>query len=645
MCGIAAIIAPYQTPLPASAQQQAGAMGQAMARRGPDDQGHLALTHAMLVHRRLSIIDLSSAGHQPMTHPNGKVTLVYNGEIYNFRALRQELMAQGHTFSSQTDTEVLLALYVQHGPQCLHKLQGMFAFVAYHHDTGQVFAARDRLGIKPLYMAQHNGLWYLASSLQAMMAAGVGSGKFNTHAATEYLLFGSIQQPRTILHSVSSLLPGQYLQISPNGQHTTTQWWQIKQPAQPWQGTEQEAIQTLHGHLQNAINLRMIADRPLGLFLSGGLDSATVLAYMAQTQLPVSTFSIGFDHQQQEVANEATQAAQLAQHFGVQHNSLTVTGAEVAQDFEAFIQSLDQPSTDGLNTFLVSKHAANHMTVALSGLGGDELFAGYTRHHLAAWKAQNVPAWQHSLGSLAGLMANLSWRHPRATTLLKARARLTRRSNRHTYTINRTQWYPAQLARHWQGPLPGPSAYFGTFAHMEQAAHSSLAHYTQLDLRTFMASQLLRDMDAVSMHHSMEVRFPLIDHELVQWAAQLPNHLKYRPQSKQRPQAEGQQSYAQSGGKYLLLKAVEHLLPKGYATASKQGFKLPLGHWLRHELAPQAKTYLQQAQSTYASLWAPGFLNQLQNQFEQQQAPTHQYYKVLVLMAWLQTHNLAPHEQ
>jgi asparagine synthase (glutamine-hydrolysing) len=365
------------------------AMTEAIAHRGPDDGGIFVDTAGgvALGHRRLSIIDLSSAGHQPMGYWNDRYWTVFNGEIYNFMEIRSELEQRGHMFRSTSDTEVLLAAYAEWGAACLERLRGMFAFAVYDRASEEnggerVFLARDRFGIKPLYYARGNNVFLFASEIKALSASGLISNQVDYQSVWDYLSLGSIPQPRTILSDVKALLPGHAMTINSCGEIKEFSYWDIVDRAsgsfaRVAKMDKIEATKELRRLLEEATRLHMIADVPIGAFLSGGIDSTAVLGLMSQyVSRPIRTYSIGFESSHARL-NEFKWAKLAAERLKSDHTEVIVTGGEIAGQCDNMVRAIDQPSLDGTNTYLVSKAARIGVTVALSGIGGDELFAGY----------------------------------------------------------------------------------------------------------------------------------------------------------------------------------------------------------------------------------------------------------------------------
>lgn len=533
---------------------EAGPVLAVLRSRGPDDQGQWVQPVAggmlQLLHSRLAIQDLSPAGHQPMQSADQRFTLVFNGEIYNAPDLRDQLVCQGVRFSSHSDTEVLLAGFARWGVELFPRLNGIFALAIWDASRQELTLARDRCGVKPLLWWRGPVGWALASELSVLRAAGLPPRpRLDRLALEQFWQWGAVQAPHTLVAGVQAVPPGHWAR------------WRAGAPSDNWQLqayvswpsdlytpadlSYSEAVAAVEAGLEQAVNRQMLADVPVGAFLSGGLDSAALVALMmGQAPTPVRTFSLGFaaDDLSRGVVDERSLAATTARHLRTEHQEVVLSRAEVLAGIDSFCDAIDQPSVDGLNTFLVAGAArAQGLTVAVSGLGGDELFAGYPvferawRHHTAA-------------GVGAGLMARLPWR------LLQRLGWEHRRFARGSVVA---------LAAHRRlHPGAVPSA-AGTLLPQE-AALDPVAQISRLELRGYMVNTLLRDTDAVTMHHGLELRVPFLDNDLVELMLRLPSAYKLRPGS----------------SKPLLWDAMAKRLPAELGQVPKRGFELPLARWL-----------------------------------------------------------------
>lgn len=534
--------------------------------RGPDDSGIFESEGICIGMNRLAILDLSDAGHQPMYFDNGRYTIVYNGEIYNYLKLRKQLENEGETFISNSDTEVLLRLYVRHGEACLLKIRGMFAFAIWDSKTQELFAARDHMGIKPFVYTIHNNSIIFCSELKGLLASGYVSKEIATDALFQYLQRGYITAPLTIMKGVYALLPGYSLKYSKGDIHTSCYWDLKEEEIKNTSATT--TLPEIRNMVIDAVKEELISDVPLGVFLSGGMDSAIVVAAMRASGIKnIKTFSIGFANDNSGL-DESSDAKKTADFYQTDHHQLNITGKEIADRFDAFISSIDQPSLDGLNTFLVSEVAKKHVTVALSGLGGDELFIGYNwqvKPYQTSWWKKATWRTIHSFNFLfpasykTSAALHAGFNHPE-----------------NYYTLINTYYSNISVSSLLRERADGKTISRDLFSHYPQPSADTLRNISYYDMKLFMASRLLRDNDVVAMAHSLEVRFPLIDYRLCQYAWNLPSSLKL---SGFHPEDEGY-----GNKKKLLFEAFKEDLPPDLGERAKRGFKMPYDQWLRNEL-------------------------------------------------------------
>jgi asparagine synthase (glutamine-hydrolysing) len=572
MCGIAGIVGGKQT-----SRTAVSAMVQAMHHRGPDDSGVYSDGDISIGMARLAILDLSPLGHQPMQSHCKRYWIVYNGECYNFKHIRLKLEQSGDQFISNSDTEVVLQAYVRWGEKCLQEMNGMFAFAIWDVQEKKMFAARDRFGIKPFYFQQQSGSFIFSSEIKSLLASGNVPFEVNPNAVFEYFALGYIQQPATIVKNVEALPPAHYL-FWQNGELSTQCYWDFS-TITPVSINYEDAKAGVLSNLLRAVKQQMVSDRPLGLFLSGGLDSASVLASMALNNVSIKSFSLSFADT--SVIDEGNDAQELANNFGAEHHQLKLEVKDTLKYLDHYFHSLDQPSLDGLNTFLVSKFASDEITVALSGLGGDELFLGYSWQRNLLLNQQSAQFWNKSVAqllnpSLLGAMLKM----PLADKLFRVR-------NKYGFE-NLTADY-VNLALSSQGGVH--STYKLVSKEIQQAVNLPMLHAalegilkssgsptpfveaSYLTTKSFMASQLLRDMDALSMAHSLEVRFPLIDHELFEFAVALPDEFKVKVLKRGK---EKDDTYVNSTSKRILLDTMMPYLPASFLSRKKNGFKVPI---------------------------------------------------------------------
>ena len=575
MCGIAGMVGP-------GASLEIGhRMNRQMHHRGPDDRGIFFEPGVLFGMTRLSIIDTSDRGHQPMQSHGGRYWIVYNGECYNFAEIRKKLEMEGDRFISNSDTEVVLAAFVRFGPECLRLFNGMFAFAIWDTVEKSCFVARDRFGIKPLYYCLNSNGFIFASEIKALLSSGRVAWEVNREAVLQYFTFGHILQPETIISSVKALMPGHYA-VYRDGAIKVSRYWSLVKTG--FDGSYEEAREMLLTKLSDSVRLQMISDRPLGLFLSGGLDSATLLYMMNRHGTDVTTFSIGFEDSP-FAANESKEAAELATFFGAKHKAISLDGSMIRDDLTNYFQACDQPTIDGLNTYFVSKYAVNEMTVALNGLGSDELFAGYSRHARAYWKGKDRRLARLVTNRLAGAFLPLSNNASYASFFLKVLYRTEHSNARRNYVLSRILNFPGMTKRivretgvwdSWISKQINSFSCIDSDDFLEQSLH--------LEMQGFMSAMILRDSDAISMFNSLEVRFPFIDHHVVEFAFSLPSTFKIGSESRVHGRGEGVASYRTMGTKKILMDAMEPHLPKGFSSRPKHGFKIPLNLWLSRDL-------------------------------------------------------------
>ena len=562
MCGIAGIIGTRLPPPELSAGAER--MRFALRSRGPDDSGtYLSPTGgAVLAHARLAILDLSPAGHQPMSTADGRHVIVFNGEIYNHAQLRRELESQGETFASHSDTEVILALYRRQGPACVHELEGMFAFCIWDVQERTAFLARDPFGIKPLYYYSQGGELVFASEVRALLASGCVPRRPCREAIASYWLFGSVQEPLSIVQGVRSLPAGHHLTWR-DGQLTLRCFWD---PQLIGEGIDAgDAVAATRSALQESIQRHLVSDVPVGVFLSGGVDSTVVATLARQAGVAdLQTFSIAFNDPN---FNEGEVAARTARHLGAHHHEWRLDAATGRRLLGDFLDAGDQPSIDGFNTYCVSRFAREHgLKVVLSGLGGDELFAGYGSFQMVPkiLRLGQRFSWLPLLPRFASWSLQTLGKTPRINRLGHYLA--DHPSAAGAYWCMRGVFTPAEavrLTRHYLGD--------GEPEFQHEARHYAVPRQptaddtvSYLELTRYMKNQLLRDSDVMSMASGLELRVPLVDRKLFEVLRQIPSATRLVP------------------GKALLLKAVPEI-PDWVAHAPKRGFVFPFEQWIAAE--------------------------------------------------------------
>lgn len=577
MCGIAGILG-------LADRERAQRMAAAIAHRGPDDEGieifparpaaggRPETPAVSLAFRRLSILDLSPRGHQPMFNEDRSVCIVFNGEIYNFAELRRELEGR-HRFCSATDTEVIIHAYEEWGTRCVERLRGMFAFAIWDAGRGRLWMARDRLGIKPLYWHCAGGKLVLGSEIKSVLASGLVERHLDTDALNRYLAFGCVRAPWTMIQGVNMLPAGHTLTVENGGAPVIERYWQLPAETAPQLAgrskieRQQEVVTQLRALLEESVRLHMISDVPLGAFLSGGLDSTVIVGLMSRmVDQPIRTVCIGYGSEG-AAFNELKYARIAAEHFGCDHTEAIVNGADVAREFDNFIWHLDRPSVDGLNSYHVSKITRQRVTVALSGIGGDELFFGYP-HTLATIRATQLQA---RFPVLKRLPRNLRLGRLHRLSPWVAALELAPYSLEELYKQTRTMFGADQRAE-----LTGTTARrFSPFDELAAdsqgtAANADVANIlTKIEIERYMTPMLLRDMDAMSMTHALEVRPPFLDHKLVEFVSRLPGEFKLGDGKAAKP---------------LLAAAVTDLVPPSILHRRKAFFHMPISAWMQNEL-------------------------------------------------------------
>ena len=580
--------------------------------RGPDAEGtytdHRGDVICAFVHTRLAIIDLSPTGKQPMTTSDGRYTITFNGEIYNYRELRDELEPLGHQFQSTSDTEVLLFGYRQWGKDLLPKLRGMFAFAIWDTTERALFLARDRLGVKPLYLAQVDGGLIFASEIRSILGTELVARRLNREALTAYLAFGSVREPLTIVEGIGLLPAGSYAELR-EGRLATADYWS------PPLGVDTSisraaAVDEIAHLLRESVRLRLVADVPVGIFLSGGLDSSALVALATEeSRSRIRTFTITFD---EAAYDEARAAQQIADRFGVDHHPMRLSAQRALDEMDQALDALDQPSADGINTYFVSKAVREAgIAVALSGIGGDELFAGY-------------PAFRtYGLASrVAALLRLLPVARPQLDAGVRSGVRKsvallgTRGDPFAMYATFRAMFLPDQVGRllaSSERAEPAPTGFDEAIARFAAGREGdAVAAYSAFELTNYLRNTLLRDMDVMGMAHGLEIREPLLDHRLVERLLTIPASMKLSARRK----------------KPLLVDAVPGL-PGAPARRPKMGFTLPFETWLHGPLRQWARDRL-----LGSDLLAPAEVSSVWSAFERGHISYSRIWTLIALFDW-----------
>ena len=587
MCGISGILDPRGDP--AERSRRAAIMSAALAHRGPDDQGAYSDSDVDLGFRRLSVIDLET-GHQPIRLEGDRAVIVLNGEIYNYRELRQELAGRA-TFKTQGDVEVVLHLYAREGIDCLKRLNGMFALAIWDRERRTLWLARDRFGIKPLFFCREGHWLAFASELTALLAAGFPSSPRIDPLELRHFLAQKYHSPTgTIVAGVESLPPGSVLEIGPHGERSRCFWQAPEAGAVP---ADDDAVERLAEELDAAVKRQLVADVPVGVFLSGGVDSGTVATLACRHSAGrLSTFSVGFEGE--GVANELPAATALARTLGTDHHALTLAPREVARDLPAILAALDGPLGDAtaVPTWYLSRLARERVTVALSGEGADEIFGGYDRQRFDAW-LDRIGPWGRRLVPAALTLA----RRPLSP-------RLRRRLGMPTGLARQLDWSRVFTAEEIDALTTTPVADEERLHERHADLSARFAERVRIDpinarLSTdrelFLVGDLLPKVDRMSMAHGLEVRVPYLDNEIADFVLPLPGRLKVR----------------RGHVKWLLRRAAATRLGLEAATRPKQGFDVPVSSWLRGPLREALHEYLSPAAVRARGLFRPEVVSRL----------------------------------
>ena len=592
--------------------------------RGPDSEGTYLEGSVGLAHRRLSIIDLDT-GHQPMSNEDGTVWITFNGEIYNFQELRRELEAQGHTFRSRSDTETIVHLYEEMGPRCVERLRGMFAFAIWDVNNRRLMLARDRIGIKPLYYKLDDSSLIFASELKALLETGKVDRNINMAALHSYLLRDYVPSPLTILEGVQKLPPAHTF-VFENGRGRLEAYWSIDYASARHEYQTQsleEYSEQLESLLQESVGLRMISDVPIGVFMSGGVDSSAIAAMMARiSNHPIKTFSIGTNNRG---FDELKYAKIVAQHLGTEHHEFIVE-PDAVKILPELIASYDEPFADSsaVPTYYVSQMASQHVKVCLSGDGGDELFAGYSWYQM--WNREkwilNAPWWLRQ--SLFGTLHKALPNGMRGKSHLHT---LTRRNRSEHYASTKMSFPPWDLRNLLSSDLQAAfnSATYSDnmiVAGKDTDSLDYLSAMQHVDLKTYLPDDILVKVDRASMMHSLEVRVPFLDHKLVEFAAGIPSEYKVR---------DGEP-------KYILKKLLSKYVPSEAIYRPKMGFAIPLENWFRGGLGDYAKDILldkkTQDRGFFNTKHVKRILDQQQTRNRFTKATSTQIWSLLVFELW-----------
>ncbi len=540
-------------------------MTDAIAHRGPDAEGFFHNDRITLGHRRLSIIDTSAAGNQPFIDSQHNIALIFNGEIYNYKELKEELAA-GFNFTTATDTEVIIAAYLKWGIECIHQFIGMFAFALYDQNLGKLFIVRDRIGIKPVYYYKGDDTFFFASELRAVLASGHVPRKLNRTAVIDYLRYQTVHAPDTIVSEIKMLMPGHYLVWDGQEMRQHQYWDASKFIVSNQDRTKSDVKPEVLNLLQSAVELRMRADVPFGAFLSGGIDSSIIVGLMARaSNHPVQTFSITFKEQE---FDESPYSKLIAKRFNTDHCEIQLSASDFLKTIPDAVAAMDHPSGDGPNTYVVSEVTRREgVKMALSGLGGDELFAGYDVFKRIYSLEQKK--WIASTPKVLRVLAASTLQKFKPGIAAEKIAALLKDSQPNTslaYALSRQLWLDGALTD-VKGISSSPNRVKEIFDTLPDDSTHILSKVSLAEMNTYMQNVLLRDTDQMSMKHALEVRVPFLDHRLVEYVLGLKDDIKFPHSPKQ-----------------LLVESVGDLIPQEIVNRPKMGFTFPWKYWMQNEL-------------------------------------------------------------
>ncbi len=563
----------------------------AIVHRGPDDEGFYADAQVAIGMRRLSIIDIGG-GHQPVSNEDGSVWVVFNGEIYNFAELRKDLLARGHVFRTASDTETIVHLYEQHGADCVTHLRGMFAFALWDRRRRRMLIARDRLGIKPLYYAQRGGRLYFASEVKSLLQIEEIERRLNWRSVSHLFTYLSTPPGDSIVAGVRKLEPAHLLLATPRRPLKVTRYWEVH--FTPDHGASEATLtERLQDLLDSSVREHLVSDVPFGAFLSGGVDSSAVVATMSRLgTAPVKTFSIGFPEREY---NELDYARRVSQQFGTEHHEL-VLEPDVMGILDDLVWHLDEPFGDSsaIPTFMVSRLAAEHVKVVLSGDGGDELFAGYDRYFVEERERRfdAIPGWMRRV---AGRVATRMPESTRGRNFLRHYALDGWERYVDAVTLfrheQRRRLFRPEVQRAWAAEDQSRPL----LDELTRRGGHWLSAMQAMDLKRYLPLDILTKVDRMSMAHSIEARVPLLDHRLVEFAATIPPSM----------QMQGGMS------KYLFKKALTGVLPDDILHRPKRGFAVPLDTWFRGQLGPYLRSLLLSDESRRRGIFDTAYIEQL----------------------------------
>ncbi|MBV9573443.1 MAG: asparagine synthase (glutamine-hydrolyzing) [Acidobacteriales bacterium] len=624
MCGICGIF--YPDARRRVEQPALAAMNARIVHRGPDDDGFFVEGNIGLAMRRLSIIDVQS-GHQPLTNEDKNLWIVYNGEIYNHQELRDGLESRGHQYSTKSDTETVVHLYEEHGSNCVKFLRGMFAFAIWDRRRRKLFVARDRLGIKPLYYLNDGDKFLFGSEIKAILAYPGVKARFNHRTLAEYLAFGYIAGTETMFDGICKLLPGHTLELDERGKLIVNSYWDLEPSADPQMQPRSYYVKAYRELLEECVSSHLMSDVPLGVFLSGGLDSSVVAALTTKIRgSGIETFSVGYE---EEAYSELPYARQVAAHLGSQHHEVRISRADFFNALPRMVWQEDEPLVwpSSISLYFVARLARERVTVVLTGEGSDETLAGYTRY---AWTLMNsrMDTAYRSLtpAFVRRLLREAISGGPLGATL--------RRKLEHTFLGRDGASWPSFYFDNFYSAFSGTEAaslltqnaraaagdaYAGSMEYWQKSSGDLLHRLLYTDIKTYLV-ELLMKQDQMSMAASIESRVPFLDYKLVEFTAGIPS------------------AYATKGlsGKYILKSAVEDLLPKTIIHRRKMGFPTPWSNWLRGKQLDELERMLLEPRSVARGLFKPKEVSRI---FSEHRGGAHDHgnrlWRLINLETWM----------
>ncbi len=629
MCGIVGIIACHAPLDPAVLDRATNSL----AHRGPDDSGTVIIrsdsatpVEIGLGNRRLAILDLSPSGHQPMQDAATGNWMVYNGELYNHAELRSRLLTEGAQFSGTSDTEVVLKAYGHWGTRCLAELRGMFALAIWDVSRRRLFLARDPIGIKPLYYAAVRPYFLFASEVRTLMDCGLAPRQLSRQGLLSYLSFGSVSEPFTMIEDVRALAPGHSLSWQ-DGSTTISRYWRLPERGSAhFEANHQAAVQGVEAAICEAVQMQTTSDVGVGLFLSGGIDSSSLAAILSASGFPLTTFSLVF---REGEYNEAEHSLRVANTFKTDHHEILISQQDALRSVPHFLRAMDQPTIDGLNTFLISQRVrATGVKVALSGLGGDEMFAGYSSFRTVPRAAQLGRALPGMPSSIKRLLARVVAAGKDSDKKKKLAAFLEDRENAiHPYFLSRNLFSARERNQLFPAHESGEANLNSRLMQLLQDTQGmdAISQVSYLEMNCYMLNTLLRDTDGMSMAHGLEVRVPLLDHKVAEKLFAMP----------------GAWRVSQSSPKPLLVGATRGRLPASIVQRGKRGFTLPFEHWLRGELRTEVENVLQSAESSpLAEVLDNRSVSEVWRDFLAGETSWSRPWSLYVLMLWCGAHGI-----